>query len=235
MSGELLSFLTLYAPVRGNGPVSCGGLFTPIASKLLSSEGPLTQAAPIPCVLCQEGANAIDLWLTYCPVVHSAWLVLWKGCPPPVDWRSTPNRHTGIALRYLLFHTRRLVTEHGGLRPNIECLQPRTAQRHVMDLWQRVYHSLPATLLPWFRAPPLHQDLPCTSTTQVRVQRFPRTHIDSALLPDKGLRTTRAFRKHGTIATFGSADVRLRLLLTQYRRLPFPAATAALIPYKLPI
>ena len=176
MSDELLSFLTLYAPVRGNGPVSCGGLFTPIASKLLSSEGPLTQAAPIPCVLCQEGANAIDLWLTYCPVVHSAWLVLWKGCPPPVDWRSTLNRHTGIALCYLLFHTRRLVTEHGGLRPNIECLQLRTAQRHVMDLWQRIYHSLPATLLPWFRAPPLHQDLPCASATQVRVQRFPQTH-----------------------------------------------------------
>ena len=69
-----------------------------------------------------------------------------------------------------------------------------------------------------------------TSTTQVRVQRFPQTQIDSALLPDKGLCTNRAFRKHDTIASFGSADVRLRLLLTQYRRLPFPAATAALIP-----
>ena len=124
--------------------------------------------------------------------------MLWKGCPPPVDWRSTLNRHTGIALCYLLFHTRRLVTEHGGLRPNIECLQLRTAQRHVMDLWQRIYHSLPATLLPWFRAPPLHQDLPCASATQVRVQRFPQTQIDSALLPDKGLSTNRAFRKHAS-------------------------------------
>ena len=31
--------------------------------------------------------------------------------------------------------------------------------------------------------------------------------------------------------TFGSSDVRLRLLPTQYRRLPFPAATATLLPY----
>ena len=38
-------------------------------------------------------------------------------------------------------------------------------------------------------------------------------------------------RKNEVIATFGSADVRLRLLLTQYGRLPFPAATAALLPY----
>ena len=49
--------------------------------------------------------------------------------------------------------------------------------------------------------------------------------------PRKGLCTNRAFRKHEVIATFGSSDVRLRLLLTQYRRLPFPAATAALLPY----
>ena len=70
-----------------------------------------------------------------------------------------------------------------------------------------------------------------SSRLAVRVQRFPQTQIDSALLPDKGLCTTRAFRKNEVIATFGSADVRLRLLLTQYRRLPFPAATAALLPY----
>ena len=87
------------------------------------------------------------------------------------------------------------------------------------------------TLLQWFRAPPLYQDLPCTNTTHIRVQRFPQTQIDSALLPDKGLCTNRAFRKHEVIATFRSSDVRLRLLLTQYRRLPFPAATAALLPY----
>ena len=99
------------------------------------------------------------------------------------------------------------------------------------SLWQRIYQSLPTTLLQWFRAPPLHQDLPCTNTTHIRVQRFPQTQIDSALLPEKGLCTNRAFRKHEVIATFGSSDVRLRLLLTQYRRLPFPAATAALLPY----
>ena len=185
----------------------------------------------LPCVLCHGGANAIDHWLSYCPVVYGAWLLLWKGNSPPLDWRSIPNRQTGVALCYLLFHARRLVTEYGGLRPTIECLKLRTTQRHVIDLWQRVYQSLPTILLQWFRAPPLHQDLPCTNTTHIRVQRFPQTQIDSALLPDKGLCTNRAFRKHEVIATFGSSDVQLRLLLTQYRRLPFPAATAALLPY----
>ena len=153
-------------------------------------------------------------------------MLLWQGSPPPLDWRSTPNRHTGVALCYLLFHSRRLVTEYGGLRPSIECLKHRTLQRHILDLWQRIYQSLPATLLQWFHAPPLHQDLPCTHTTHVRVQRFPQTQVDSALLPDKGLCTNRAFCKGETIATLGSSDVRVRLLLTQYRRLPFPAATA---------
>ena len=207
--------------------VSPSAICPPIAAKLL----PGAQTAPIPCVLCQGGANAIDHWLSYCPVVQGAWILLWKGASPPLDWRSAPNRQTGVALCYLLFHARRLVTEYGGLRPTIECVKLRTLQRHVLDLWQRIYHSLPATLLQWFRAPPLHQDLPCTDTKHIRVQRFPQTQIDSALLPDKGLCTTRAFCKNEVIATFGSADVRLRLLLTQYRRLPFPAATAALIPY----
>ena len=178
-----------------------------------------------------KGANAIDHWLSYCPVVYGAWLLLWKGVSPPLDWRSTPNRQTGVALCYLLFHAPQLVTEYGGLRPSIECLKFRTPQRHILDLWQRVYLSLPATLLQWFRAPPLHHDLPCTNTTHIRVQRFPQTQIDSALLPDKGLCTNRAFHKDEAIATFGSSDIRLRLLLTQYRRLPFPAAMATLLPY----
>ena len=124
-----------------------------------------------------------------------------------------------------------VVTEYGGLRPSIECLKHRTLQRHILDLWQRIHQSLPATLLQWFHAPPLHQGSPCTNTTHVRVQRFPQTQVDSALLPDKGLCTNRAFCKGETIATLGSSDVRVRLLLTQYRRLPFPAATASLLPY----
>ena len=106
LSDELLSLMNLHASARSSGSVSSDGLSAPIASKLLSSEGPLSQLAPIPCVLCQEGANAIDHWLSYCPVVHSAWSVLWKGCPPPLDWRRTPDRHTGAALRYLLFPCR---------------------------------------------------------------------------------------------------------------------------------
>ena len=206
-------------------------LYHPMAAKLLSSDGPVTQPAPIPCVLCQEGANAIDHWLSYCPVVHCAWLLLWKEGAPPIDWRTTPSKAVGVALCYLLFHTRRIVTENGGLRPVIECLRERSPQQHIQDLWQRIYQSLPATLLQRFRAPPFQQDLPCTDSTRVQVQRFPRTQLDSALLPEKGLCTASAFLKHEIIATFGSTDARLRLLLTQYRKLPFPAATAALSLY----
>ena len=231
LSDDLLKSLSLHSHTEGKGLVGPSRIFPPIPFKLISSTGPAAQVAPIPCVLCQGGANAIDHWLSYCPVIHGAWLLLWKGASPSIDWRSTPNRHTGVALCYLLFHARRLVTEYGGLRPSIECLKLRPPQRHVLDLWQRIYQSLPATLLQWFRAPPLHHDLPCTNTTHIRVQRFPQTQIDSALLPDRGLCTSRAFCKDEVIATFGASDVRLRFLLTQYRRLPFPAATATLLPY----
>ena len=209
LSDDLLKSLPLHSHTGGKGLFGPSRIFPPIAVKLLSSPGPAAQAAPIPCVLCQRGANAIDRWLSHCPVI----------------------RHTGVALCYLLFHARRLVTEYGGLRPSIECLKLRPPQRHVLDLWQRIYQSLPATLLQWFRAPPLHHDLPCTNTMHIRVQRFPQTQIDSALLPDRGLCTSRAFCKDEVIATFGSSDARLRFLLTQYRRLLFPAATAALLPY----
>ena len=113
LSDALLNFLNLHGTVRCEGLVSPSTIFTPIATKLCSSTGPLTQAAPIPCVLCQGGANAIDHWLSYCPVVYGAWLLLWKGVSPPLDWRSAPNRQTGVALCYLLFHARRLVTEYG--------------------------------------------------------------------------------------------------------------------------
>ena len=231
LSDDLLKSLSLHSHTEDKGLTGPNCIFPPIADKLLSAPGPAAQVAPIPCVLCQRGANSIDHWLTYCPVIYGAWLLLWKGVSPPIDWQSTPNRHTGVALCYLLFHARRLVTEYGGLRPSIERLKLRPLQRHVLDLWQRIYQSLPATLLQWFRAPPLHHDLPCTNTMHIRVRRFPQTQIDSALLPDRGLCTSRAFSKDEVIATFGSSDVRLRYLLTQYRRLPFPAATAALLPY----
>ena len=231
MPGDLVNVLNVNGVGCGEGTSRLHHLFRSIADKLHSSSGPLTHAAPIPCVLCQGGANAIDHWLSYCPVVHAAWILLWKGTPPPLNWQQTPVRSTGVAMCYLLFHTRRLVTEHGGLRPTIECLKLRSLQSHARDLWQRVYQSLPATLLQCFRAPPIQQDLPCTDTTHIKVQRFPRTQIDSALLPEKGLSTTRAFSKQDTIATFSSSDVRLRMLSMQYRKLPFPAATAALLPY----
>ena len=231
MSEELLKSLPRHGRTEGAGLASPNIISPPFAAKLLSSTGPAAQFAPIPCVLCQGGANAIDHWLSYCPVIHGAWLLLWKGNAPPLDWQRPPNRQTSVALCYLLFHSRRLVTEYGRLRPSIECLKVRPPQRHVLDLWQRIYQSLPATLLQWFQAPLLHHDLPCTNTEHIRVQRFPHTQIDSALLPDKGLCTNRAFRKDEAIAIFGPADIRLRLLLTQYRRLPFPAATATLLPY----
>ena len=178
----------------------------------------------------QGGANTIDHWLSYCPVVHIAWAALHKANLPPINWRQTPTKHIGIALTYLLFHLRRIVTEYGGLRPNITCVRVKPIPAHALDLWQRTYQSLPATQLAWFRAPPAQADLHCTSTSFIRIQRFPPTQLESALLPDKGLCTTKAFKKYETIATFATADARLRLLLVQYARLPCPSATATHIP-----
>ena len=182
---------------------------------------PLVMQPQIPCVLCQGGSNAIDHWLSFCPIVHIAWAALRKANPPAINWRQTPAKHIGIAHTYLLFHLRRLVTEYGGLRPNITCVKVRSISAHALDLWQRTYQSFPATQLAWFRAPPAQADLHCTSTSDIRIQRF----------PDKGLCTTKAFKKDETIATFATADARLRMLLMQYARLPFPSATATLLPY----
>ena len=204
---------------------------TPIMSRVHTTDGPLSDAAIAPCVICQGGANTIDHWLSYCPVVHIAWAALHKANPPPINWRQTPTKHAGIALTHLLFHFRRIVTEYGGLRPNITCVKVKPIPAHALDLWQRTYQSLPATQLAWFKAPPMQADLHCTSTSFIRVQRFPQTQLESALLPDKGLSTTQAFHKGETIATFATADARLRLLLTQYIKLPFPSATATLLPY----
>ena len=64
-----------------------------------------------------------------------------------------PSRSIGVALCYMLFHLRRLVTEYGGLRPNIACVRHCSISHHVLDLWQRIYSSLPSTLLTHFRAP----------------------------------------------------------------------------------
>ena len=231
LPADVQSFLHANGVGSTEGADPLKHLFPPIADKLHSSSGPLAHAAPIPCVLCQQGANAIDHWLSYCPVVYAAWALLWKSTPPLLDWQSIPAKSAGVALCYLLFHTRRLVTEHGGLRPTIECLRERSVQNHARDLWHRIYHSLPATLLQAFRAPPIQHDLPCTDTRNIKAQRFPRTQVDSALLPEKGLCTMRAFTKNESIATFCMSDVRLRLLSLQYRKLPFPAATATLLPY----
>ena len=83
--------MPLNGHTEGNGFAGPGSIFPPMAVKLVSSPGPAAQTAPIPCVLCQGGANAIDHWLSYCPVIYGAWLLLWKGVSPPLDWRSTPN------------------------------------------------------------------------------------------------------------------------------------------------
>lgn len=224
---DALAFLRQHAPTSQFGPKAP----FPIVNCARNTKGPLGDNDLVSCVLCQDGANALDHWLSYCPAVHIAWAALRKGGPPPMNWRQAPVKQTGIALTYLLFHLRRMVTEYGGLRPTIECVKIRTIPGHALDLWQRIYQSLPATLLASFRAPPSQADLRCTSTTHVRIQRFPQTQLEAALLPDKSLCTTKAFKKDETIATFVSADARLRMLLMQYARLPFPTATASLLPY----
>ena len=203
----------------------------PAFSRLLSSVGCRALGSYVPCVLCQGGFNSIDHWLSFCPVVHLTWLALWVAPAPEITWRKVPSRSTGVALCYMLFHLRRLVTECGGLRPNILCVHNRTVSHHVLDLWQRIYSSLPSTLLRNFRAPPQSSSIACTDSTKIRLQRFPAVVLEAALLPSKGLATTQSFAKGDTIATFVKQDHRLRLLLSQYRKLPFPTATACLVPF----
>ena len=130
----------------------------------------------------------------------------------------------------MLFHLRRLVTEYGGLRPVIACVRNRSVSQHVLDLWQRIYRSLPSTLLRDFRAPPQAGDASCVDSTKLRLQRFPTVVLESALFPPKGL-IIQPFAKGDTIATFAKNDNRLRLLLLQHRKLPFPTATARLVPF----
>ena len=112
------------------------------------------------CALPPE-ANSIDHWLSFCQVVHLTWSALWASPAPDIDWRKIPSRSTGVALCYMLFHLRRLVTEYGGLRPVIACVRIRSISNHVLDLWQRTYHSLPSTLLRHFRAPPQAGNASC--------------------------------------------------------------------------
>ena len=131
----------------------------------------------------------------------------------------------------MLFHLRRLVTEYGGLRPDIACARNRSVSHHVLDLWQRIYQSLPSTLLRYFRAPPQAGNASCIDSTKIRLQRFPTVVLESALFPPKGLTTVQPFAKGDTIATFAKNDSRLRLLLLQHKKLPFPTATACLIPF----
>ena len=98
-------------------------------------------------------------------------------------------------------------------------------------LAQRVYSSPPSTLLNHFRAPPQPSSTACTDSTKIRTQRFPAVVLEAALLPPKGLATTQPFAKGDTIAAFAKQDHRLRLLLSQHRKLPFPTATACLVPF----
>ena len=203
----------------------------PAFSRLLSSVGCRANNSYVPCVLCQGGFNSIDHWLSFCPVVHLTWLALWVAPAPEINWRKVPSRSIGVALCYMLFHLRRLVTEYGGLRPNIACVRHCSISHHVLDLWQRIYSSLPSTLLNHFRAPPQPSSTACTDSTKIRTQRFPAVVLEAALLPPKGLATTQPFAKGDTIATFAKQDHRLRLLLSQHRKLPFPTATACLVPF----
>ena len=203
----------------------------PAFSRLLSSVGCRENNSYVPCVLCQGGYNSVDHWLSFCPVVHLTWLALWAAPAPEINWRIVPSRSMGVALCYMLFHLRRLVTEYGGLRPDIACLRHCSISHHVLDLWQRIYSSLPSTLINHFRAPPQPSSTACTDSTKIRTQRFPAVLLEAALLPPKGLATTQPFAKGDTIATFAKQDHRLRLLLSQHRKLPFPTATACLVPF----
>ena len=101
----------------------------------------------------------------------------------------------------------------------------------MLDLWQRIYSSMPSTLLRTFRAPPQSSRSACTDSTKIRLQRFPAVVLEAALLPSKGLATIQSFAKGDIIATFVKQDHRLGLLLSQYRKLPFPTATACLVPF----
>ena len=203
----------------------------PAFSRLLSSVGCRENNSYVPCVLCQGGYNSVDHWLSFCPVVHLTWLALCAAPAPEINWRIVPSRSMGVALCYMLFHLRRLVTEYGGLRPDIACVRHCSISHHVLDLWQRIYSSLPSTLINHFRAPPQPSSTACTDSTKIRTQRFPAVLLEAALLPPKGLATTQPFAKGDTIATFAKQDHRLRLLLSQHRKLPFPTATACLVPF----
>ena len=205
--------------------------FPPAFSRLETSEGCCASTSYVPCVLCQQGANSIDHWLSFCQVVHLTWSALWASPAPDIDWRKIPSRSTGVALCYMLFHLRRLVPEYGGLRPVIACVRVRSISNHVLDLWQRTYHSLPSTLLRHFRATPQAGNASCHDSTKIRLQRFPTVVLESALFPPKGLITIQSVAKGDTIAIFAKNDSRLRLLLLQHRKLPFPTATACLVPF----
>ena len=154
-------------------PLSCP--FPPAVTHLDSSEG----CIDAPRVLRQQGVNSIDHWLSFCQVPHLTWLALWTSGAPDLNWRSTPTRSTGVALCYLLFHLRRLVTEYGGLQPVIKCVRIRPISQHVLDLWQRIYRSLPSTLLRHFRAPPQTTATACVESTKIRLQRFPTVTLES--------------------------------------------------------
>ena len=166
---------------------------TSSGARIGSSEGCRDKNSYVPCVVCQQGVNSIDHWLSFCQVPHLTWLALWASVALDMNWRATPSRSTGVALCYLLFHLRRIVTEYGGLQPVMKSVRSRPISQHVLDLWQRIYRSLPSTLLRHFRAPPQATDTACVESTKIKLQRFPTVALESALLPAKGLCTNQAF------------------------------------------
>ena len=57
--------------------------FLQALSRLVTSEG--CCATTVPCVLCQQGANCIDHWLSFCQLVH-------------LTWSKVPSSSTGVAV-----------------------------------------------------------------------------------------------------------------------------------------
>ena len=97
---EALAFLRQHAPAS---PARAAPLL-PIKNCARDTKGPLGDVALTPCVLCQSGSNAIDHWLSYCPVVHIAWAALykWSGqCTHAIKkTKHVPVRKPGQSKKY---------------------------------------------------------------------------------------------------------------------------------------
>ena len=77
---EALAFLSHHvpsSPARRAPPLA-------VKTKVQTTLGLFGDAPVAPCVLCQAGANAIDHWLSYCPVAQLTWTVITKLTRPPL-------------------------------------------------------------------------------------------------------------------------------------------------------